>query len=812
MRTVAGNLLGMAINGWDMPPLRWALRACLAVCLVWVGANPRLSAAPADATKEGSAAAQGPAQPGKGPILQGHVRDEQGHPLPGARIVLYGGIATRWKIGEATSDSAGCYRFDSLPQAAMLFDEAHDRWRSYIGIEIYHPTHASADGISWRDIRVPIVDRHLETLDFPMVPGGSVTGQIVDAASGKPVANLCLRINSPTPRNPKFSRYACSDAHGRFKVEALFPGTYTIDVNSSRLRYPFLGAVSIAARENSEVSFRTTAEPDRKPQEVINELKAHGLEIRQKKGGNRLSVTLPHDFQPTPTPLPLDHLAGLPRVTVGHEGISAEQLRAHLLAVRKAPRHTTLDIRFSAQSAPALDALSEMPQLESLELYTWPQAEDAGAGELALGDHFDRLTSLQSLSWRGLSDANLAEVARLKSLKRLALYGDLTESGLGTLAALSNVEDLQLGRNVVRNAQVATPVDLACLAGMPRLNSLQVGTHLTLTDAAAVRVARLKSLHTLQVDVGGMSNEGMRQLVRAEALEILRIRAQTGAGNLTPEGLAALGGLKRLKRLEFEPGAPEILPLRITDESIAGWQDLTGLTVLRLTSCQITDKGAAAIGRLADLKTLALVGDVDLSEQGLTALAQLSDLGSLVLTAKLLKDADLPRLASLERLTQLTLSDARQLTDDCLPAIAQFKQLRSLKILNARVSGSGATVLAGLNQLQILDLSRCRVDDTGLAQLAAIDGLRELDLSATAVTDDGLAALANHMPQLARLDLSFTGVTGTGCRYLSEHKNLRELHLDTISETNRQQLEAAVPGLRVFYMTGRLQLISDRDE
>jgi len=40
--------------------------------------------------------------------------DAAGQPLRGAKLILYAGLATRWKITEAETGADGRYRFDSV--------------------------------------------------------------------------------------------------------------------------------------------------------------------------------------------------------------------------------------------------------------------------------------------------------------------------------------------------------------------------------------------------------------------------------------------------------------------------------------------------------------------------------------------------------------------------------------------------------------------------------------------------------------------------------------------------------------------------
>jgi RNA polymerase sigma factor (sigma-70 family) len=191
----------------------------------------------------------------KGPILSGRVVDESGQPMAGAKIVLYSGFATRWKGQEATTDRDGRYRINPLQTGSMTKRADADKWDYYVGMQIEHPTHVSADGSSWRDITVPNIDRKETIYNYSMVPGGRIKGRVLDPKTKAPVAGMDLRFLSPSPRNAKFHTYATTDKEGRFTTETLFPARYVIDVNSSELGYVVLGNVPVTASETFESAF-----------------------------------------------------------------------------------------------------------------------------------------------------------------------------------------------------------------------------------------------------------------------------------------------------------------------------------------------------------------------------------------------------------------------------------------------------------------------------------------------------------------------------------------------------------------------------
>jgi len=190
-----------------------------------------------------------------GPILKGRILDEAGQPLAGVRVTLFGGFATRFKGQEAETDKNGAYAFDPLRSGSHIKDEENQSWDQFVGMELFHPTQVSADGFSWWDIRVPGIDRHEYIKDFKMMAGGDLVGTVVDAASGNGVSDLDLRVISPSPHAAKFSRYARTDAEGRFSATALYPGEYVVDVNSQKLGYPVLGKIKVEAKKAAEVRF-----------------------------------------------------------------------------------------------------------------------------------------------------------------------------------------------------------------------------------------------------------------------------------------------------------------------------------------------------------------------------------------------------------------------------------------------------------------------------------------------------------------------------------------------------------------------------
>lgn len=196
----------------------------------------------------------------RGPALQGRIVDEAGRPLPGAKVILYGGAATRWKVAEAETDADGRYRFDTV-RSSMMGTRDKGRWDYYVGVRVEHPTHVEADGKSWRDIRFPSEPKHVETLDLRLTPAGRVEGIVKDAKTGEPVKGLDLRIESPPGsrgHGATFHAYAKTDDRGRFRTLSLFPGAYDVEANSTTLDYALIGRATVEPGKTAASEFAVT--------------------------------------------------------------------------------------------------------------------------------------------------------------------------------------------------------------------------------------------------------------------------------------------------------------------------------------------------------------------------------------------------------------------------------------------------------------------------------------------------------------------------------------------------------------------------
>lgn len=210
----------------------------LALAVVFIAVGTRCSRSRAGRAEVPPGVAAG------GPALEGRVTDDAGRPIAGAKVILWGGLATRLRGEETSTDADGRYRFAPLKTGALILDEPSGRWDFHTGMTLEHPDFASADGESWWEVRVTGTEGQVTRRDFKMLRGGSIEGHVTATTGGPAVAGLDLRL---VHAKTGFLRYVRTDREGRFRESGLHPGEYKIDVNDPALRYPVMATVEVKA-------------------------------------------------------------------------------------------------------------------------------------------------------------------------------------------------------------------------------------------------------------------------------------------------------------------------------------------------------------------------------------------------------------------------------------------------------------------------------------------------------------------------------------------------------------------------------------
>jgi hypothetical protein len=183
------------------------------------------------------------------PELRGTLT-HKGNPVRDAKVVLNGGLATRWKIAEAATDAAGKYRFENVASSVVSSGEVASH---YVGVQIEHPRLVPADGKSWRDVTISLKPGTVETLDLSLTEGGFIEGRL-RAADRSPRTKAPLRMYIPVKVGERrgatlFHAYATTDERGKFRSPPLFPGRYFVEENARD--YPLLGEVVVEAGDTA---------------------------------------------------------------------------------------------------------------------------------------------------------------------------------------------------------------------------------------------------------------------------------------------------------------------------------------------------------------------------------------------------------------------------------------------------------------------------------------------------------------------------------------------------------------------------------
>ena len=328
-------------------------------------------------------------------------------------------------------------------------------------------------------------------------------------------------------------------------------------------------------------------------------------------------------------------------------------------------------------------ALERLEQLEALELQC-PAVKVVGLG----------LKSVVTELPASITEAGLANVARLESLRSLRLVGTylmgeaLTAgANLDVLANLQHLEELEL------SYLDASDRALAVLPQFPRLERL-----------------RLVANH-------GFSTGGLRAIAGCRQLREVSLRY---CQQLSGRDLALLGGVPTLEVVDLggldrinwrsslvESGRPgpkikSAGAVGVTDATLLELAGLPALRVLRISHARCTSKGLAALSRRPALRELDLFGveafgddTVDLLPRGLEVLRACGDFS----------DATCVGLARLPSLRELSLPACYEIGDVGLGELVRVPTLRVLRITQCRgFTEKAMAELSIAHQLEELDV------------------------------------------------------------------------------------------------------------
>lgn len=473
------------------------------------------------------------------------------------------------------------------------------------------------------------------------------------------------------------------------------------------------------------------------------------------------------------------------------------------------------------------DSLVKMPQLTTLNL-------SAPISDLTLAK-IATLTSLESLSIHSgskITDRGFVHLGSLRSLQRMHLaYLEITDEAFAPLADLP-IHDLYLQRCPIAGTGLAALKQLrqmtlndvtlsesgmSTIASLPNLEGLILsGTNGVSRDC--LELGKSKSLRSLSLNGAVLKNA---DLVTFRDLDLHNI--SLFRSNITDNGLAEIGRWDNLESITLSECS-------ITDTGLMQLAPLTKLRTIDLTKTGVTAKGASALRKL--LPECSVVGIADLDrELAAWALALLRPDGAPVtVTLRMPRTGEQAFVTSGMKLpdepfevTELELSNVKELTGDDLTRLQQLNSLGSLSIHCPHVTDATVEILTrfstvhtlviqgplsdrqlqklpAMTSLRKLSLFDANVTGEGFKGLAAWRKLDQLGIYNTPISDSDLAALSS-LPFLNSLTLSqCSRVDGTG---LANLKQLRQLWLMGLNlEDAGMQAIAALPKLESFSLSG----------
>jgi Leucine rich repeat/Leucine Rich repeat len=259
------------------------------------------------------------------------------------------------------------------------------------------------------------------------------------------------------------------------------------------------------------------------------------------------------------------------------------------------------------------------------------------------------------------------------------------------------------------------------------------------TDTDLRKLLRLPDLTHLDLSLTRITDQGMQEIKNLPGIVDLNLYF---AEYVTDEGLAAIKGWKRLKRLNVHG-------TKISDTTLEHISGITTLEQLNIGSAMITDVGLERLTTLPNLKELTMGGN-ELGDAGLQALRQMPGLTYLDLSGRQGTDSNVWAIAMSDTGLEavLSLKNLRDLRFGCTFVGVGVEAARFATVSAMNVTTRWLEQMKSLPKLENLKVQGClKVDDESLAVLAAFPALRELDLKGTSVTEKGLAMFRAAKPK-----------------------------------------------------------------
>ena len=481
------------------------------------------------------------------------------------------------------------------------------------------------------------------------------------------------------------------------------------------------------------------------------------------------------------------------------------------------PEGFVVRLEISHVEANNLDWLSELPN--SL-------ISDIRTKNVSLGDdgfrRLTRFTSLRHLSVAngGISSEIASDLPRLSNLQYLSLRSNeqLSDDAMAAIAALPHLQSIGLDHTAVTDAGLET------LSRSSSLQAIDAGST-QVTDSGIANLASLGNLRTLNLYAGdpefrgdapnpSISDVGLAHLKQFPNLEELDV---TGA-EITGSGLERLAvDCPKLRRLVVSHCALSTDDLRhiglfkqleqfqcygtVFDDSVV--KQLGSLTNLRqlVGDLQVSNEGVMALSALPSLEELKLSGKCD--DLCMASVAAMPSLRDFTLTHTRITNEGFALLADNAKLEHVQIT-GNQVTTRCIETLATMPNLRRLGLMAVEPRADGEPIWKSLEtlapSLSDLWLFGCpSLDKADFAKLAQFRDLKTLRIEGgRAITDEDV----KHLKQLNELDyleLTSTVITDEGLTELMKRPALRRLRINSLA--TEKGLEALARASSIRHVT-----------
>jgi hypothetical protein len=229
------------------------------------------------------------------------------------------------------------------------------------------------------------------------------------------------------------------------------------------------------------------------------------------------------------------------------------------------------------------------------------------------------------------------------------------------------------------------------LTALPKLRAVDIRGNMKVGDGGMSALAMLPALRSLQHRSPSISDEGIRALTEAKALDNLFIQDFSITGrsgeyirqmenltgltifrcdNFDSDGVRSLQGLK-LNRLTLR-GLP------IDDTAMEVFRDLPTIKRLYLQELSsVTDVGLANIAFLKDLDTLD-IWEVPITDKSMETIAKFASLKTLMLRGTKVTDVGIETLLTMSQLESVTLTDNTDITPAMIQKLRDAKKFSVL--------------------------------------------------------------------------------------------------------------------------------------